>query len=83
MKNTFLNKALLALSITIGITACNEPAKEVEKETVKKQILNWGPENIKKIINKINQLEIQIKKNSYNPINIILDFMFEQSSSKN
>ena len=40
MKNTFLNKALLALSITIGLTACNDPVKEVEKETVKKMLID-------------------------------------------
>ena len=35
---------------------------------------------IEKLIIKISEIELQIKKNSYNPINITLDFIFDQSS---
>ena len=53
-----------------------------EKELVKRQILNWEPNKIHKLILNINNIELQIKKNNSNQINIILDFMFEQSSNK-
>ena len=50
-----------------------------EKELIKKQILNWGPKKIHELILNINRIELQIKKNNSNQINMILDFMFEQS----
>ena len=53
-----------------------------EKELIKKQILNWGPNKIRGLILNINRIELQIKKNNSNQINMILDFMFEQSSNK-
>ena len=54
-----------------------------EKETIKQEILNWRTDKIRKLILKINEIELQIKKNNYNPINLVLDFIFEQSSKKN
>ena len=51
-----------------------------EKEIVKKQITNWGSDKIKKLIIKISEIELQIKRNSFNTINITLDFIFDQSS---
>ena len=53
-----------------------------EKELVKRQILNWGPNKIHELILNINRIELQIKKNNNNQINMILDFMFEQTSNK-
>ncbi len=54
-----------------------------EKDTIKQEILNWRTDKIRKLILKINEIELQIKKNNYNPINLVLDFIFEQSSKKN
>lgn len=53
-----------------------------EKELVKKQVLNWRPYKIRELILNINKIELQIKKNNSNQTNIILDFIFEQSSNK-
>ena len=87
---TFLNKSkkLLNLSkeyeknnnINQTIANAKPPIFWKEKEIVKKQITNWGSDKIKKLIIKISEIELQIKKNSYNPINITLDFIFDQSS---
>ena len=52
------------------------------KEITKKQILLWSPEKIKEIIFKIHNIEFIIKKNMNNSINIITDFILEQSNSK-
>ena len=87
---TFLNKSkkLLNLSkeyeknnnINQTIANAKPPIFWKEKEIVKKQITNWGSDKIKKLIIKISEIELQIKKNSYNPINVTLDFIFDQSS---
>ena len=47
-----------------------------EKEIVKKQMLSWSDEDIKKIIFEINDLEILVKKNSNNSLNIVSDFIY-------
>ena len=52
-----------------------------DKEIIKQQIYKWRPKNIKKLIFKINEIEILVKKNFNNSINIITDFLLEQSSS--
>ena len=46
-----------------------------EKEIVKKQAQSWSTKEIKKIIYKINDLEVIVKKNSINSINFVSDFV--------
>ena len=46
-----------------------------EKEIVKKQAQSWKTSEVKKIIYKINDLEIIVKKNSENSLNFISDFV--------
>jgi len=87
---TFLNKAkkLLALSkeyeknnnINETIANAKPPIFWKEKDNVKKQIENWSPNKIRKLIKKINNKELQIKRNIYSPLNLILDFIFEETS---
>ena len=87
---TFLNKSkkLLNLSreyeknndINETIANAKPPIFWKEKEIVKKQVTSWGSDKIKKLIIKISEIELQIKRNSFNPINITLDFIFDQSS---
>ena len=40
------------------------------------------PENIKSLIYKLNEIELLIKKNVNNSINILSDFILEQSARK-
>ena len=46
-----------------------------EKENVKLQVNNWKIEDLKKKIYQINEIEILIKKNSQNSLNLISDFI--------
>jgi len=89
---TFLNKAkrILSLSVefdknkNIDLTISNArpPIFWKDKEITKQQILKWKPENIRELIYRINELELVIKKNINNSVNLITDFILEQSSSK-
>lgn len=87
----FLNKAkrILKLSsdysknnnINLTISSAKPPIFWKDKEITKQQIYKWTPKNIKKLIFKLNDLELKIKKNVNNSINIILDFILEQTTS--
>ena len=54
-----------------------------EKEIIKQQILNCSSEEIEKLIYQINEIEILVKKNSYNSLNIISDFILNKSIKSN
>lgn len=69
-------------NIELTISSARPPIFWKDKEIVKKQINQWTPENIKKLIFKINEIELQIKKNIGNSLNLISDFIIDQSISK-
>jgi len=83
-------KKLLALSktfeinknIDLTISSAKPPIFWKEKEITKQQINKWKSENIKKLIYSLSELELQIKKNINNSINLITDFILHQSSSE-
>ena len=50
-----------------------------DKEIVKKQIANWPLQKIKNMITNINNIELLIKKNSINSLNILSDFIITQT----
>ena len=89
---TLLNKTkrILKLSydyennnnIDLTISSAKPPIFWKDKEIVKQQIFKWKPYNIKKLIFKINEIEMLIKKNISNSVNLITDFLIEQSSAK-
>ena len=54
-----------------------------EKEIIKQQILNCSSEEIEKLIYQINEIEILVKKNSSNSLNIISDFILNKSIKAN
>ena len=86
---TFLNKLKRILilsqnyhhnkSIDLTISSAKPPIFWKDKEIVKQQIFKWTPENIKLLIYHISELELLIKKNATNPINLITNFILEQS----
>ncbi len=88
---TFLNKAkrILKLSeefnnnknIDFTLSNARPPIFWKDKEITKQQILNWKPENIKDLIYKLNEIELIIKKNINNSLNVITNFILEQCSS--
>ena len=87
---TFLNKAkkLFSLSseykinknLELTISSAKPPIFWKNKEITKDQILKWPPQDIKKLLYKINQLELQIKKNIGTSINLVVDFILDQVS---
>ena len=86
---SFLIKAkkLLILSTTfeinknidLTISSAKPPIFWKEKEITKQQIYKWKPKNIKKLIYTLGETELQIKKNINNSINLITDFILNQS----
>ena len=54
-----------------------------DKELVKRQTEKWNYNSIEDLIFKINQTELNIKKNSLLAINILSNFIIEQSSLTN
>ena len=89
---TLLNrsKKILTLSkeyeknknINLTISTARPPIFWKERETTKNQIQNWKPQKLKLLIYNINELELLIKKNFNNSLNLITDFLLAQSSSK-
>ena len=88
---TFLNKSkrILALSndyhdnksIDLTLSSARPPIFWKDKEIVKQQIFKWSPDNIKSLIYQINEIELLVKKNAANSINLITNFILEQSSA--
>tara|TARA_B100000902_G_scaffold103716_1_gene105950 strand:+ start:1008 stop:2000 length:993 start_codon:yes stop_codon:yes gene_type:complete len=64
------------------ISEATPPIFWKEKEIIKKQISIWKPENIKNLIYKLNEIELITKKNVNNSINLVTDFILEQSTIK-
>ena len=62
-------------NIDLTISSFKPPIFWKEKDVVKKQIQSWSQDEIKKIIYKINDLEILVKKNSNNSLNFVSDFV--------
>ena len=54
-----------------------------DKEVIKQQINFWPLKKIEKLITKISEVEIIIKKNSTNSISILCDFIINQSIKVN
>jgi DNA polymerase-3 subunit delta len=92
INRSFLIKAkkLLTLSktfetnknIDLTISSAKPPIFWKEKEITKQQIYRWKPEYIKKLIYTLSEIELQIKKNINNSINLITDFILTQSSAQ-
>ena len=86
---TFLSKAKRILKLAIQleqnkdinktINSARPPIFWKDKEIVKVQLNKWKPNQIKKLINDINNIELEIKNNYNNSIFIITNFIFEQS----
>ena len=88
---TFLNKSkkILKLSeeyrsnknIDLIISSAKPPIFWKDKEITKQQLSKWETKNIRNLIYKLNEVELLIKKNFNNSINLITDFILDQSSS--
>ena len=82
VKSKRLYKLLLEInnnkSIEEAVSSFNPPIFWKDKETVKQQIKNWSLNRAENLIYKTNELELLIKKNSNNSINILSDFIINQ-----
>ena len=88
---TFLSKSkrILQLSnefeinknIDLTISSARPPIFWKDKEIIKQQIYKWKPRNIKKLIYRLSEIELLVKKNLNNSINLVTDFILYQSSS--
>ena len=52
-----------------------------EKNIIKLQLKNWTSKSIENLIFNTNKIELQIKKKPYIPLNVVYDFLIQQSSS--
>ena len=88
---TFLNKSkkILVLSneyeinknIELTISSSKPPIFWKDKEIIKQQLYKWKNKDIKNLIYKINELELLLKKNINNSINLVNDFILDQAST--
>ena len=67
--------------INQAITKFKPPIFWKDKEITKQQLSGWKPENIQKLIYKIIEIELSIKKNLNNSLNITTDFLINQTST--
>jgi len=86
----FINKAKKLLYLADNYAANKDLEKTISssrppifwknKEIIKQQIIKWKSNNIKKLIFDLNNIELQIKKNSLSSINILTNFIIDQSN---
>ena len=67
-------------NIDMTIASAKPPIFWKDKEITKQQLLRWKAENIQKLIYKITEIELSIKKNLNKSLNITTDFIIHQST---
>ena len=87
---TFLSKAKKILKLSIKLEQNRDINKTIneakppifwkDKEIVKVQLQKWKPQRIEKLISKINDIELRVKKDYQNSILIVTNFILEQSN---
>ena len=69
-------------NIDLTIASAKPPIFWKDREVIKQQIYKWSPKKIRNLIYDVNKLELIIKKNFENSVNLITNFILEKSSSK-
>jgi len=67
-------------NIDTTIDKAKPPIFWKEKNVIRDQMNIWSIKKLKKLIIEINDIEYQIKKNSYNSINLTTNFLLEKSA---
>ncbi len=90
---TFLTKAKRLIKLNQNIQTHQSIDKAIinfkpsifwkDKEIVKKQIKIWTLDKTYKLIDEINKIELNIKKNSINSLKILFDFILTTSKTSN
>ena len=70
-------------NIEIAIKDFKPPIFWKDKDAVKKQITKWTLPDLQKLIIEISDIELLLKKNSSNSINILSDFILTKSTVSN
>ena len=70
-------------NIDLVLSSFKPPIFWKDKEIVKEQIVNWPLKKIQDMIIKISEVELLIKKNSSNSLNILSDFIISQANRSN
>ena len=70
-------------NIDLTISSAKPPIFWKDKEITKQQLFKWTEDDLKNLIYDLNEVELQIKKNLDNSLNLITDFILSQSYSKN
>ena len=88
---TFLNKSKRVLklisdyetnnNLDLTISSAKPPIFWKDKDIIKQQIFKWKSKNIKKLIYKLGDIELEVKKNINNSINLVTDFILKESTS--
>ena len=68
-------------NLDLTISSAKPPIFWKDKDVIKQQIYKWKLKKIKKLIYKLHDIELQIKRNINNSINLVTDFILEQSTS--
>jgi DNA polymerase-3 subunit delta len=69
-------------NLEMTISESKPPIFWKEKDAVKQQLQKWKPDMLKKLIANINQVELELKKNSQSSLSILMNFIIEQISIK-
>ena len=69
-------------NIDLTISSARPPIFWKEKNIIKEQIQIWSLKDLKVLMYQINKIELQIKKNISNSLNLINDFILEISNYK-
>ena len=69
-------------NIDLTISTAKPPIFWKDKEITKQQIYKWKANDIKKLIYKLSEIEYLIKKENKNSLNIVTDFILDQSSNR-
>lgn len=90
---TFLIKTKRLIRLNQNLQSCKTIEQTVinfkppifwkDKELVKKQIKIWTIDKTYKLIEEIDKVELNIKKNSINSLNILFDFILNTSKTNN
>ena len=67
-------------NLDLTISSAKPPIFWKDKEIIKQQINKWKLADISKLLGNVNQIELLIKKNKTDPINIVRNFIIETIS---
>ena len=76
------NDYLINKNLDKTILSAKPPIFWKDKDIVKQQINKWSPKQIKNLIYEINEIELSIKKNLNNSINLTTNLIIDQLSSE-